>query len=153
MTIQKNKIYRKVYFGPAVIVGQLSGVQNSVSVPYSRLTWLKKSTAAMQNKLVRFNEIIEFQKHQRFLHDSKLSPRSLLHSTIPEGKNETWQVQVKVKKKEKGITIHSKPFINVLSRRQPHSFPKVPTAKSGIYVLSELCSLQTERKCQGVIMA
>jgi hypothetical protein len=59
----------------------------------------------------------------------------------------------KGEKEGKGITIHSEPFINVLSRRQPHSFPKVPTAKSGIYVLSELCSLQTERKCQGVIMA
>lgn len=31
-------------FGPAVIVGQLTGVQNSVSVPYKRFTWLKKST-------------------------------------------------------------------------------------------------------------
>jgi len=46
----------------------------------------------------------------------------------------------------KNITIHSKPFIDILSRRQPHSFPKVSTAESGIYVLSELRSLQTERK-------
>lgn len=32
------------YFGPADIVGQLAGVQNSVSVPYRMFTWLKKST-------------------------------------------------------------------------------------------------------------
>ncbi|CAL5364093.1 unnamed protein product [Camellia sinensis] len=32
------------YLGPAVIVGQFSGVQNSVRVPYSKFTWLKKST-------------------------------------------------------------------------------------------------------------
>jgi hypothetical protein len=56
----QEKIYRKAYFGPAVIVGQLSGVQNSVSVPNSRLTWLKKSTAAMQNRPVSFKEITEF---------------------------------------------------------------------------------------------
>ena len=52
-------MYVKAYFGPAVIVGQLSGVQNSVSVPYSRLTWLKKSTAVKQNKHVSFNGITE----------------------------------------------------------------------------------------------
>jgi len=50
----------------------------------------------------------------------------------------------------KNITIHSKPFIDILSRRQPHSFPKVSTAESGIYVLSELRSLQTERKVQAI---
>jgi hypothetical protein len=45
-----NEIYGSAHFGPAVIVGQLSGVQNAVSVPYRRLTWLKKSTAEKQNR-------------------------------------------------------------------------------------------------------
>lgn len=36
------------YFGPAVIVGQLTGVQNSVRVPCRMFTWLKKSTAVTQ---------------------------------------------------------------------------------------------------------
>lgn len=35
----------ETYFGPAVIVGQFSAVQNSVRVPKRRFTWLKKSTA------------------------------------------------------------------------------------------------------------
>uniref|UniRef100_A0A0A9CXM6 Uncharacterized protein n=1 Tax=Arundo donax TaxID=35708 RepID=A0A0A9CXM6_ARUDO len=48
------------YFGPAVIVGQLSAVQNSVSVPYSRLTWLKKSTAEKRNNHVSFDETERF---------------------------------------------------------------------------------------------
>lgn len=30
------------------MVGQFSGVQNSVRVPYSRFTWLKKSTAVAE---------------------------------------------------------------------------------------------------------
>ena len=33
------------YFEPAVIVGHVAGVQNSIRVPYKMLTWLKKSTA------------------------------------------------------------------------------------------------------------
>jgi hypothetical protein len=50
VTSPNNEIYGSAYFGPAVIVGQLSGVQNSVSVPYRRLTWLKKSTAEKKNR-------------------------------------------------------------------------------------------------------
>jgi hypothetical protein len=34
------------YLDPAVIVGHVVGVQNSIRVPYKMLTWLKKSTAA-----------------------------------------------------------------------------------------------------------
>jgi rRNA maturation protein Nop10 len=45
------------------------------------------------------------------------------------------------KKKVENITIHSKPFIDILSRRQPNSFPEVSTAKGCIYMLSELCPL------------
>jgi hypothetical protein len=33
------------YLDPAVIVGHVAGVQNSIRVPYKMLTWLKKSTA------------------------------------------------------------------------------------------------------------
>lgn len=40
----------KTYFGPADIVGQLDGVQNSVRVPYKIFTWLKKSTAVGKEK-------------------------------------------------------------------------------------------------------
>jgi hypothetical protein len=50
------------------------------------------------------------------------------------------------KKTRKKVIVHSEPSINILSRRQPHSFPKVSTAESGIYVLPELCPLQTKRK-------
>ena len=38
------------YLGPAVIVGQFSLVQNSVRVPQSKFTWLKKSTAEIGGK-------------------------------------------------------------------------------------------------------
>ena len=38
------------YLGPAVIVGQFSLVQNSVRVPQSKFTWLKKSTAEKKIK-------------------------------------------------------------------------------------------------------
>lgn len=38
------------YFDPAVIVGQVDGVQNSVRVPYRRFTWLKKSTAVQKEE-------------------------------------------------------------------------------------------------------
>ena len=38
------------YLGPAVIVGQFSLVQNSVRVPQSKFTWLKKSTAEIEKK-------------------------------------------------------------------------------------------------------
>ena len=34
-----------MYFGPADMVGQVAGVQNSMRVPYRMFTWLKKSTA------------------------------------------------------------------------------------------------------------
>lgn len=50
------------------------------------------------------------------------------------------------KMKGKNITIHSQPFIDIFSRRQPYSFPKVSTAKSGIYVLPKLCTLQIKRE-------
>ena len=43
------------YFGPAVIVGQLTGVQNSVRVPNKRFTWLKKSTAVEKEGKVAKN--------------------------------------------------------------------------------------------------
>lgn len=55
---------------------------------------------------------------------------------------------MKIETEGKNITIHSKPFIDILSRGQPHSFSKVSTTESGIYVLSELRSLQTERNGQ-----
>jgi hypothetical protein len=61
LTSPNNEIYGSTYFGPAVIVGQISGVQNSVSVPYKRLTWLKKSTAEKQNKHVSSDETARFQ--------------------------------------------------------------------------------------------
>lgn len=40
MRIEKNVRSRPIesYFGPAVIVGQVTGVQNSVRVPYKRFT-------------------------------------------------------------------------------------------------------------------
>ena len=38
------------YFEPAVIVGHVAGVQNSIRVPYKMLTWLKKSTATKKEK-------------------------------------------------------------------------------------------------------
>jgi hypothetical protein len=90
-------------------------------------------------------------KHEKLVHDTTLIPGHCYIQQFPKGKggkaNEaSMQVQVKVERKEKNITVHGKPFINVLSRRKPHSFPKVSTAESGIYVLPELCSLQIVRK-------
>ena len=42
--VRRRKI---LYFGPADMVGQVAGVQNSIRVPYRMFIWLKKSTAAI----------------------------------------------------------------------------------------------------------
>lgn len=39
-----------MYFGPAAMTGQVAGVQNSIRVPYSMFTLLKKSTAAITTR-------------------------------------------------------------------------------------------------------
>ena len=49
------------YLGPAVIVGQFSLVQNSVRVPQSKFTWLKKSTAEIEKKKKTNKQTTTFQ--------------------------------------------------------------------------------------------
>jgi len=51
MMKKKKKEKRKtLYFGPAAMTGQVYGVQNSISVLYRTLMWLKKSTAAIRKQ-------------------------------------------------------------------------------------------------------
>jgi hypothetical protein len=48
-----------LYFGPADIVGQVAGVQNSISVPYRMFTWLKKSTAAITKEARQVSNVLQ----------------------------------------------------------------------------------------------
>jgi hypothetical protein len=92
------------YLGPADIVGQFSGVQNSVNVPKSRFTWLKKSTAAPI-------------AHPR-IYESIRPKRILIALSLSQQKH----------KSEKNFTVDSQPLKKVFSRRETHSLPQVATS-------------------------